>query len=98
MLKMELNLTFQKDMKHNRREMFNLRNDTSLKQFKTVTTNTDRFSKKMLTQETLDVQFKRWQRQLKNLSMPISEKSGQKMKKYSNFQKYTNCWKKRRIF
>ena len=64
MLKLKINLTFHKDKEHKRKEIFNLRNETALKRFKDLTTNTNRFSKCFVTQETLDVQFKRWQRQL----------------------------------
>ena len=63
MLKMEVNLTFHMDNRHERRELFNLRNKLCQKQFQEFTTNTDRFTKCFTTDEPFEVQFSRWKRQ-----------------------------------
>ena len=65
MLKMEISLTFHMDKKHEQNEIFNLRNKLCQKQFKEFTNNTDRFTKCFSTNETFEVQFRRWQRQFK---------------------------------
>ena len=60
---LEMNLTFHMNLKHEQREIFNLKNPICQKQFKEFTSNTDRFTKCFMTNETLEVQYKRWQRQ-----------------------------------
>ena len=63
MLKMEISLTFHMDQKHERNEIFNLRNKICQKHFKEYTNTTDRFLKCFSTNESFKVQFNRWQRQ-----------------------------------
>ena len=44
MLKLEVNLKFHNETKHERVEMFNLRNEINQQDFKEKTSNTTRFS------------------------------------------------------
>ena len=64
MLKLELNLNFHNDKKHERVEVFNLRNKLCEEDFKEKNTNTDKFTSCFEVDETVDVQFKRWHRRL----------------------------------
>ena len=62
MLKLELNITIHEKKEHKRIKMFNLRNKLCQKQFKDFTTNTNRFTKCFSSNESFEIQFKRWQR------------------------------------
>ena len=63
MLKMEVNLTFHEEKKHDRLEVFNVRNKQCQKVFCEVTSKENMFTKCFKTQEEdIFVQFKRWQR------------------------------------
>ena len=64
MLILKIDLAFHKENKHERIEMFNLRNKECQIDFKQKTSNTDMFSKCFIGEETIDVQFKRWKRRL----------------------------------
>ena len=64
MLKLKLDITIHAQNKHERIEMFNVRNKLCQREFKDFTTNTNRFTKCFLTEEAFEIQFKRWQRQL----------------------------------
>ena len=64
MLKLNLDITIHEKKKHERIEMFNVRNKLCLKDFKDFTTNTNRFTKCFQSEETFEIQFQRWQRQL----------------------------------
>ena len=64
MLKLEINLTFHDEKKHERTEVFNLRNKMCQDDFKEKTSNTDQFTKCFESEETIDIQFKKWHRRL----------------------------------
>ena len=64
MLKLEIDLKFHNDIKHERIEMFNLRNKTCQADFRVKTTNTDKFSNCFLSEESINTQFDRWHRKL----------------------------------
>ena len=64
MLKLEINLTFHDEKKHERTEVFNLRNKLCQNDFKEKTSNTNQFTKCFEGEETIDIQFKKWHRRL----------------------------------
>ena len=62
MLSLEVDLTFHMDKKHDRIEMFNLRNINFQKIFKEYTSQNTTLSYCFITNESVDVQFLKWQR------------------------------------
>ena len=64
MLKLELDLAFHEENKHERNEIFNVRNKTCQKVFCEFTSRENVFSDCFRSQENVDIQFSRWQRKL----------------------------------
>ena len=64
MLKIELDLTFHNEKKHEQTDMFNLLNKVCQQNFGEKTTNTNVFSKCFESDESINIQFKRWHRRL----------------------------------
>ena len=65
MLKLEINLEFHKETKHDNVEVFNVRNKTCQEAFCQFTSKDNRFSKCFSAgDENINVQFNRWKRQL----------------------------------
>ena len=62
MLSLEVDLTFHMDKKHDRIEMFNLRNIHCQKIFKEYTSQNTTLSNCFITNESVDTQFLKWQR------------------------------------
>ena len=73
-LQLEVNLKFHDHKKHDRIEMFNLKNKTCQNIFKKYTSETNMFSKCFLSDEKVEVQFKKWQKMFINLFMLVSRK------------------------
>ena len=65
MLKLEIDLNFHEPIRHDRKEVFNVRNKVCQKVFYEFTSKSDMFIKCFSSpDETVDVQFKRWKRKL----------------------------------
>ena len=65
MLKLELDLNFHEENKHERTEVFNVRNKPCQKRFFEFTSKSDMFTKCFTSpNESVDTQFNRWKRKL----------------------------------
>ena len=63
MLKLEINLTFHKEKGHERVEVFNVKNKQAQMEFYKFTSRDTRFSKCFSPMdESVDIQFRKWQR------------------------------------
>ena len=62
MLTMEIDLTYHTEKEHERIEMFNLRNKNCQQIFKEYTSKSDILSTCFKTQESVETQFKKWQK------------------------------------
>ena len=62
MLSLEVNLIFHNEIKHERVEVFNLKNKTCQQNFKEFTSKTDILSKCFMTNETVEIQFDKWKK------------------------------------
>ena len=65
MLLLEVNLSYHIKKEHERVEMFNLRNKICQQQFKEYTSKSNILTKCFLSDETIDKQFERWQKQFR---------------------------------
>ena len=62
MLTLELDLTYHIENKHDKIEMFNLKNKICQSKFKDFTSNTNKFTRCFKTEEDSKIQFKRWKK------------------------------------
>ena len=67
MLSLEINLTYHSKKKHDRVEMFCLKDQYAQKSFKEYTSNTHMFTKCFLTSEHINDQFRNWNLTRRNI-------------------------------
>ena len=88
MLKLNIDLTFHKEKKHERVEVFNLRNIKCQQAFQEFTSKGNNFSRCISSQhENIDIHFQRWQRRLKkaiHACFRKTRKTAELIKKPSN--------------